>query len=66
MSTYTPFLCRVAPHGTPFFVPLEASSDTFFARDLAAADVCRYYWLLESVAIAYRMTFDGLVVQGNL
>ncbi|MDR0590798.1 MAG: hypothetical protein LBG09_03040 [Puniceicoccales bacterium] len=66
MSTYTPFFCRVAAHGTPFFVPLEASSNTFFIRDLAAADVCHYYWLLESVTIAYKMTFEGLVVQGNL
>jgi hypothetical protein len=67
MSTYTPFLCPVAPHGTPFFVPLEESSDAFFMHDLAAADVCRCYWLLESVTIHYKMTFYGsLEVQGNL
>ncbi|MDR3317755.1 MAG: hypothetical protein LBS71_03045 [Puniceicoccales bacterium] len=67
MPTYTPFLCRVTPYGTPFFVSLESSSNTFAIDNLSAEDVCYYYWLLESVTIHYKMTFSGsLEIQNNL
>ncbi|MDR1434888.1 MAG: hypothetical protein LBI77_00585 [Puniceicoccales bacterium] len=67
MATYTPFLCRVTPHGTPFFVPIEPSSDVFVIDNLSAEEVCRYYWLLNAVTIDYRMTFNGsLEVLGDL
>ncbi|MDR1591073.1 MAG: hypothetical protein LBR92_03715 [Puniceicoccales bacterium] len=62
MSTYTPFLCRVTPYGTPFFVPLEVSSGSFVINNLSAAELCQYYWLLESVTIHYKMLFYGSVV----
>ncbi|MDR0740154.1 MAG: hypothetical protein LBF34_00390 [Puniceicoccales bacterium] len=67
MSTYTPFLCRVTPHGTPFFVPLEPSLGGFVINNLPAETLCQYYWLLESVTIHYKLIFSGsLVVEGNL
>ncbi|MDR1906822.1 MAG: hypothetical protein LBQ03_01200 [Puniceicoccales bacterium] len=65
MSTYTPFLCRVTSYGTPFFVPLEISSGSFDIRNLSAEDVCRYYWLLESVTIHYKLTFSGSLEVGS-
>ncbi|MDR1366832.1 MAG: hypothetical protein LBJ13_02920 [Puniceicoccales bacterium] len=67
MSTYTPFLCRVTPYGTPFFVPLEFSSGTFVINNLSAEELCRNYWLLESLTIHYKLIFSGsLEVTGNL
>jgi hypothetical protein len=67
MATYTPFLCRVTPHGTPFFVPIEPSSDFFTIDNLSAEEVCHYYWLLDAVTIDYGMTFSGsLEVLGDL
>ncbi|MDR2806588.1 MAG: hypothetical protein LBB11_00300 [Puniceicoccales bacterium] len=67
MSTYTPFLCRVTPYGTPFFVPEASSTNPWIIDNLSAQDVCRYYWLLEWVSIAYKMTFSGsFEVQSNL
>jgi hypothetical protein len=67
MPTFTPFLCRVTPYGTPFFVSLEPSSNVFIIGDLSAEDVCRLYWLLESVTINYKLMFSGsLEVRGEL
>jgi hypothetical protein len=67
MSTYTPFLCRVTPYGTPFFVSLASSSDSFVIDNLSAEELCHYYWLLESVTIHYKLTFSGsLVVESSL
>jgi hypothetical protein len=65
MSTYTPFLCRVTPYGTPFFVPLEFSSGSFAISNLSAEALCRYYWLLESVTIHYKLIFSGSLEVGT-
>ncbi|MDR0418077.1 MAG: hypothetical protein LBH08_01400 [Puniceicoccales bacterium] len=67
MSTYTPFLCHVTPYGTPFFVPLKSSADTFMISNLSAEELCRNYWLLESLTIYYKLIFSGsLEITGNL
>jgi hypothetical protein len=65
MSTYTPFLCRVTPYGTPFFVPLEPSSGNFVINNLSAEALCHHYWLLESVTIHYKLTFSGSLEVGT-
>lgn len=63
MTRFTPFLCRVTPYGTPFFVPLVSDggiSSIFSSLD--AKTLCRYYWLLERVDIHYQLTFSGSIV----
>jgi hypothetical protein len=59
MLTYTPFLCSVTPYGTPFFVSQEPALGSFVINNLTAEEICRYYWLLESVMIHYKFTFNG-------
>ncbi|MDE6576476.1 MAG: hypothetical protein K2L24_03745 [Opitutales bacterium] len=66
MTRFTPFLCRVTPYGTPFFVPLVTNGGiTSILSGLDADSLCRCYWLLERVDIRYQMTFSGSIVLEN-
>jgi hypothetical protein len=46
---------------------MEFSVGNFVIGQLSAEELCRHYWLLESVTIHYKLTFSGsLEVEGNL
>ena len=67
MSRFTPFLCRVTSYGTPDFVPLSLSGKTSILSNMTPEELCRNYWLLESVTIRYKMLLSGtLEVSGDL
>lgn len=61
MTIFRPFLCRVTPYGTPFFIGLREQKIESVLRGLSGAEVCRYYWLLEKLSIHYRVTVDGSI-----
>ena len=67
MSTFTPFLCPVTPYGTPHFVSLSSNSSSSILSNMTAEELCRNYWLLESVTIHYAMLLSGtLEIVGDL